>query len=154
MQRQTIRSLFVMITLLMVTAFVSARVVYIHVNQRDFLVKEGEKHYKRNIPLYAYRGNILDRNGKELAVSAPSVSIWTDPEEIPESLPGLTKLFHKIGVDEYVFRRQVKNAGQNNFMYIKRQVSPDVVKIVKKSGLDFLQFINERKRVYPEAMAF
>jgi cell division protein FtsI (penicillin-binding protein 3) len=143
-----------MIALLLVTAFVSARVVYVHIHQRDFLVKEGEKHYKTNIPLYAYRGNILDRSGHELAVSAPSVSIWVDPKEIPSNMPGLTGLLQEIGVDEYSFRRQLEKAGQTNFMYVKRQVSPDVIKMVKDSGSDFLQFINERKRVYPEAMTF
>ena len=148
------RNFIVVAVMLLVVSSVSARVFYIHVSQADMLKQEGERHYKRNIPLYAYRGDIVDRNGRELAVSAPSVSIWADPSDILDSIDQLAGLSKLIGVDHFSLRRQAEKSIKKDFMYVKRQVSPAMIDAVKKHGSGIFEFINERKRVYPEGSVF
>lgn len=154
MKGQAVRHSIVLILFLLVAFSVSARVMYIHIHQNDELKREGERHYKRNIPLYSYRGSILDSRGRELAVSAPSVSVWADPADLLGNLQAISHLSARIGVDFYSLKRRIEESRNRGFMYIKRQVSPQVIDIVKSSGLDVVGFINERKRVYPEGSVF
>lgn len=154
MKGQAVRHSIVLMLFLLVAFSVSARVMYIHIHQNDELKREGERHYKRNIPLYSYRGSILDSRGRELAVSAPSVSVWADPADLLGNLQAISHLSARIGVDFYSLKRRIEESRNKGFMYIKRQVSPQVIDIVKSSGLDVVGFINERKRVYPEGSVF
>ena len=40
----------------------------------------------REVPIPAHRGMILDRRGEPLAVSAPVVSLWANPQVLGEDL--------------------------------------------------------------------
>jgi len=154
MKGQITRHMVVFVMMLLVAFSVSARVVYIHIHQNDQLKREGERHHKRNIPLYSYRGSILDSKGKELAVSAPSVSIWADPTDLLGHMDEISDLAARIGVDFYALKRRIEKSRNRGFMYIKRQVGPEAISAVRSSGLDIIGFINERKRVYPEGSVF
>lgn len=154
MKALTFRHTVVLVIMLLAAFGVSARVMYVHLYQNEFLKKEGERHYKRNIPLYSYRGNILDSQGRELAVSAPSVSIWADPSDLQGKMDEISALAGKIGLDFYSLKRRLEKSRNKGFIYLKRQVSPEVINIVKSSGIKVVGFINERKRVYPEGSVF
>ena len=142
--------------LILATGVLVFRIAYIHIEKSAFLTQAGEQHYKRTIPIYAHRGNILDRHGHELAVSAPAVSIWAAPNDLleNENLDALAKLSKKIDLDFHELKRRIKKYEGQSFMYIKRQISPAVVQIVKESNLDMIGIINDSKRVYPESEVF
>ena len=154
LKRQNVRHIVVVLLMLLAAFSVSARVAYVHIEKSEFLKQEGERHYKRNIPLYAYRGDILDRNGYELAVSAPAVSIWADPDDVSDRLGELKVLNERLDVDLYGLKRKAEKSSNRSFMYIKRQISPEVAEYVKQSSIDFVSVIGERKRVYPEGHMF
>ena len=103
-KRQTIWHILIVLLMLLMAFGVSARVVYVHVAKGEFLRNEGERHYKRKIPQHAYRGSIVDRSGTELAISAPSVSVWADPSDLLEDLDGLMKLSRLLGDDFYTLK--------------------------------------------------
>ena len=151
---QNRRHIVIVLFMLLAAFGVSARIAYVHIQKSEFLRQEGERHYKRNIPLYAYRGDILDRNGYELAVSAPAVSVWIDPDDMSERFDELTDLGKHLDVDLYALKRKAERSLNRSFMYIKRQVSPDIAQYVKRSDIDFVDVISERKRVYPEGHLF
>lgn len=153
-KQQNIRHIVIVLFLMLAAFSVSARVAYVHIEKSEFLKQEGERHYKRNIPIYAYRGNILDRNGHELAVSAPAISIWADPDDVLEHSEAFEVLAGQIDVDFFALKRRAEKTTNRSFMYIKRQVGPRVADIVAQSGLDVVGVIKERKRVYPEADIF
>lgn len=144
------------IVLLMLSAAfgVSARVVYVHVVNSEFLKQEGERHYKRNIPQYAYRGNILDTDGRELAVSAPSVSIWADPSDLLADLDGFMKVSRLMKFDFYTLKRRAEKLQHLDFMYIERQVEPAKADRIESLSRGLVSKINERKRLYPEGSVF
>src|SRR5277367_3796570 len=52
------------------------------ITQQAFLTDQGEARALRTLSSPAYRGMILDRNGRPLAVSAPVESIWVEPSVI------------------------------------------------------------------------
>jgi len=143
------------VLMMLFSAFgVSARVVYVHIVQSDFLKHEGERHYKRKIPQYAYRGNILDRAGRELAVSTPSVSIWADPSDLLADPDALMALSRMVKQDFYTLKRRAEKLQHLDFMYIKRQVQPVMASRIEKASQGMVSIINERKRLYPESNVF
>ena len=107
-KKQAVWHVVIVLVMLLAAFGVSARIVYVHVVQSDFLKREGERHYKRNIPQYAYRGNILDRAGRELAVSAPSVSIWADPSDLLSDLDSLMQVSKMLKTDFYGLKRRAE----------------------------------------------
>jgi len=154
LKKQDRRHIIIVLFMLLAVLGISARVAYVHIEKSKFLKQEGERHYKRNIPLYAYRGDILDRNGHELAVSAPAVSIWIDPDDVSERFGELAVLGKHLDVDLYALKRRAKRSLNRSFMYIKRQVSPEIAEYVRQSDIDFIGVIREHKRVYPEGHMF
>jgi cell division protein FtsI (penicillin-binding protein 3) len=153
-KKQAVWHAVIVLVMLLAAFGVSARIVYVHVVQSDFLKREGERHYKRNIPQYAYRGNILDRAGRELAVSAPSVSIWADPSDLLSDLDGLMQVSKMLETDFYGLKRRAEKLQHLDFMYIKRQVGPKVASRVQSASYGAVSIINERKRLYPEGNVF
>ncbi|HEY9054016.1 MAG TPA: penicillin-binding protein [Rectinemataceae bacterium] len=101
------------------------------------------------------RGNILDRNGRVLAMDMPKydVSIWkpdTDPEAFSEELPELARI---LGVDPAPLAAKYANGGQNYF-YAARRAEMDSAKALAeaKSRGKFkgVQVEEVSGRFYPE----
>ena len=59
-----------------------ARAAYLQVVNKKFYQEEGVNRSVRFKKLQAFRGNIVDRNGVELAVTVPVDSIWLNPKEL------------------------------------------------------------------------
>ncbi len=94
------------------------------------------------------RADIVDRNGKLLATTLESPSLYADPRQIVDpaevtrklaaALPGLdrTELFAKL-------------TSKKGFVWVKRHLSPDEEYAVNQLGIPGLQFEREERRVYP-----
>lgn len=72
--------------MLMVFMTLVARAAFLQVIEPDKAIKENEKRTVRVEKLNVQRGMIFDRNGKELAVSVPVVSVYADPLAIDKAL--------------------------------------------------------------------
>ena len=63
-----------------------ARAAYLQVIEPDKARSESDKRTVRVEKQHVQRGMIFDRNGKELAVSVPVVSVYADPKALHKSL--------------------------------------------------------------------
>ena len=63
-----------------------ARAAFLQVIEPDKARSESDKRTVRVEKLHVQRGMIFDRNGKELAVSVPVVSVYADPKALHKSL--------------------------------------------------------------------
>lgn len=59
-----------------------SRAIWLQVLEKKFLQEQGDLRHVTDIPVSAYRGMILDRNGAPLAISAPVASIAINPKEL------------------------------------------------------------------------
>ena len=105
------------------------------------------------------RGDVVDRDGRILATSLPTQSLYVDPQEAQEAfgavgaaeaadqlmsvLPGLNReqlieRIHKVG----------------RFEWIARNLTPEQVWAVNRLGLPGFGFRNEERRVYPYGAMF
>lgn len=102
--------------------------------------------------LQSPRGAILDRNGKELAVSIMTRSLFVDPSHVKDPETLADDLAPLISVSREEILKDIAQGG--GFVWVKRLLEPqeaDAVKalIVQKSYGDCLGFRKEAKRYYP-----
>lgn len=97
------------------------------------------------------RGAILDRNGKELAVSLMMKSLFIDPNNVENASDVATKLAPLVGLSEDEILRDIAQGG--GFVWVKHFLSPDEVaavrRLIREEGYNCLGFQEEPRRFYP-----
>ncbi|MDO8932035.1 MAG: penicillin-binding protein 2 [Rhodocyclaceae bacterium] len=137
----------VMGVLLAAFAALLGRSLYLQGFQNDFLRQKGESRYERSIEISANRGRIVDRNGDVLAVSTPVKSVWAIPEDAKLTPHQGRELAQLLEMD--VRELNAKLAADRDFVYIRRQVPPDLAEKVAALGLPGIHEKNEYRRFYP-----
>ncbi|BEU86986.1 stage V sporulation protein D [Selenomonas sp. TAMA-11512] len=105
--------------------------------------------------LQSPRGAILDRNGRELAVSTMTKSLFVDPNHVRDAELLASRLAPLIGLTEQEILEDIRVGG--GFVWVKRRMEPDETKAVKRmidenEYWDCLGFRDEAKRYYPNDM--
>ena len=148
------RARLMLVLLMMAFLVLAGRAVFLQGLHNGFLQQKGEARYGRVIQLSANRGMVADRHGEPLAISTPVESIWASPEDVeatPQQQRELGKLLN-LGVAEV---RDRLNNGDRNFVYLKRQISPELASRVMGLKIPGLFQQREYRRYYPagEVMA-
>jgi cell division protein FtsI (penicillin-binding protein 3) len=141
------RSRLVALVLMGAFALLVGRSFYLQVLNNEFLQEKGDSRYRRDIEVFASRGKIVDRNGELLAVSTPMQSLWAFPESArltPEQNRQLAKLLEMAPRD-----LARKLASDKGFVYIQRQVAPEVAAQVAALKLPGIHQDREYRRFYP-----
>nr|MCU0805368.1 penicillin-binding protein 2 [Burkholderiales bacterium] len=135
-------------------AVLIGRAVYLQGLNHDFLQAKGESRYSRVIEIPANRGRILDRNGEALAVSTPVKSIWAIPDEVQFEGKQLESLAKLLAMPPREIRARL-DASDRDFVYIKRQVPPEVADRIAELRIRGVFQSREYRRYYPggEVMA-
>ena len=133
-----------------VALLVAARVVSLGVNEREFLLGQGEARSVRNEIMPAHRGVIYDRHGEPLAVSTPAVSIWYDPTR-PLADAELRRLATALAFEPARLQQRLDRHRQRSFMWLQRRVSPQRAAAVAALQLPGVGFRREYQRFYPAA---
>jgi cell division protein FtsI (penicillin-binding protein 3) len=108
--------------------------------------------YLHKVTLPAQRGTILDRNGAVLADTVDASDITGDPliatastTTSPWTMAG--QLAPLLGVNRFTLVSDL--TGKNQFVYLARQVTPQVAKQVLALSLPGVSAESTNKRVYP-----
>lgn len=143
----TWRSRLVVLVLLGSFAALVGRSFYLQVINNDFLQEKGDSRYRRDLEVSASRGRITDRNGDVLAVSTPMKSVWAIPADVkltPEQNQQLAKL---LEMEPRELNRKL--AEDKNFVYLKRQIPPEVGEHLAALKLPGVHQNKEYRRYYP-----
>ena len=141
------RARFVLAVLALAFAALVARSVYLQALKTDFLQEKGVARYSRVIEVPATRGRVLDRNGDALAVSTPVKSIWAIPADVELTREQRRKLAALLVVEPAELGKKL--ASSRDFVYLKRQVSPDTAHAIATLGLPGVYQHPEYRRYYP-----
>lgn len=141
------RSRFVLLLLLVGFVALVARSLFLQGVNNEFLQAKGESRYARVIDMPATRGRVVDRNGDVLAVSTPVKSIWAIPEDVDLKPAQARKLAELLDMDVRDLTRKL--ATEKDFVYLKRQIAPDVAQRVAAMSLPGIHEQKEYRRYYP-----
>ncbi|MFA9438663.1 peptidoglycan D,D-transpeptidase FtsI family protein [Uliginosibacterium sp. sgz301328] len=141
------RARFVLIALLVGSMALVGRAMYLQGVNKEFLQAQGESRYARTLTLSATRGRILDRHGETLAMSTPMKGIAAIPDAA-QLTPGQTaQLAQALDMDVREVNRKL--ASDKDFVFIKREVPPDVAARVAALKLPGIRSEDEYRRYYP-----
>lgn len=144
-----------LVVFLMFAAFVAlaVRAAWIQGPGNQFYEAEGKKRFQRTLELPATRGKILDRNGLVLATSLPVKAIWAVPEDVPNQVEAakIRQLARLLGMSEKDLGKKLSE--DKGFVYLKRQVLPDVADKIAALKIEGIHQTREYKRFYPEGEA-
>lgn len=127
------------------------RLAWMQLVQGDELQARAENQVGENRILQSPRGTIYDRQGKELAVSIMTKSLYVDPNSVKDADELARDLSPIIGMSVEEIKERIAVGG--GFSWLKRKLEPDVVANVKQliydKKLNCLNFEDESKRYYP-----
>jgi cell division protein FtsI (penicillin-binding protein 3) len=149
------RSRFVLVAAMSGFALLAGRAFYLQALDTTFLQAKGEARYGRVVELPASRGPVKDRNGQLLAVSTAVESIWAIPDELDDANDGqLRGLAHALAMDAAEIRQKIAMKDRQ-FVFLKRQISPDQAARVMALRTPGVFQQREWRRYYPsgEVMA-
>ncbi len=140
--------------ILLALAFLLGRVAWLQVISPDMLVRQGDMRSLRVQEVSTARGMITDRSGRPLAVSVPVKAIWADPKELHDA-GGVTldtrwkALADALNMPLDQLATRINTNPRMRFIYLARQVNPDMADYIKKLKLPGIHLREESRRYYP-----
>ena len=132
-----------------VFAAVALRVVEVVVLEGSGAAQSHMPRFRIPVPAGPARADIVDRNGKLLAATLDSPSVYANPKQIVDPADATRKLVKAFpslkSADVYA-----KLTSGKSFVYIKRHLTPREQYEVNQLGIPGLQFEHEERRVYPD----
>ena len=120
---------------------------YLQVLNTEFLQEKGESRYRRELEISASRGRIADRNGDVLAISTPMKSIWAVPADAKLNAEQQKQLARLLEMDVKELSRKL--ASDRNFVFLRRQLPPEVGERIAALKLPGIGQDKEYRRYYP-----
>ncbi|RUR32391.1 penicillin-binding protein 2 [Vreelandella andesensis] len=143
------RFLFILIIVMVASAILVGRITLLQVIDRPFLQSQGDARTLRHEAIPAHRGMITDRNGEPLAISTPVVTLWANPQELPTDAIQRVMLAQALGMSLDDFESRVSRYSSREFMYLRRQMTPDAAQRILNLRTPGVYQQREYKRYYP-----
>lgn len=126
------------------------RLFQLQFDEGAFLKSQGDRRSLRTVRMPAYRGMIVDRNNRALAVSTPAVDIEANPKVLLSAAPeDILELAKALEVDPAELRARLAKYAKKDFMFLARYLEPKQAKQVLSLRLQGLWPRHVYKRHYP-----
>lgn len=142
-----IRSNLILGFFLLLLLAVMVRLFWLGVWNHKFLLEKSQRQYDSFIEVASRRGNIYDRQGRDLAVSLQVESLFAVPSQIKSPVIAAQHLSPVLQLPATEISQKL--AHSKGFVWLKRRMPPKEVEEVKNLNLPGLFFTKESKRFYP-----
>jgi cell division protein FtsI (penicillin-binding protein 3) len=127
---------------------VLARVSYLQLFCYSEYFARAQRQQQRTFEISPKRGQILDRKGRELAVSLPMDSVFADPADISDA-DMLARLLSRV-LDVPADELETKIRDAHTPVRLAKKLSPETVERIDAMNLRGVFFQKENRRVYPQ----
>lgn len=124
------------------------RAGYLQFLPNDRLNSLQNRQFQTKVTLPARRGAIVDRNGRDLAMSATAYSLYADPKILENRKAVAKKLAKVLNQSQDSIYAKIKD-GNKRFVWIQRMLEQNKADEIKAWDLRGLSFVEEWRRVYP-----
>ena len=145
------RAIFVSLGLVLWMAAIGARLVQLQIHQHDDLAARARSQQLSSIDTAPTRGQVLDRQGKELARSLDTESFFADPSEITDSEDTARKVSAITNQNRDDLAKKLADARDANkkFIWITRRLEMQTATKLDALELKGVYSRKEPKRFYP-----
>ncbi len=141
------RLLFIFTAVSLVLFALIIRLGWIQIVRGERYKELANNQQTRDIPIPAKRGIIYDRNGKELAISASTNTVWAHPNEVTDPEKTAAALASILGLDEEEVLKKLTN--RQYIVKIAPYIDDDLAKAVRSERLKGISVAEDNKRFYP-----
>ncbi len=120
----------------------------IQIKQHEWLFNLSNKQYYRTFYSTPQRGGIYDREGRHLALSVETDSVYANPLSIENSMQTAKALSSTLDVDWARLNREINR--EKGFVWIKRKITPDEAEAVESLNIKGVGLLKEGRRFYPK----
>src|SRR5829696_2380713 len=132
---------------------VCARLVYLQFSQHDSLANRARQQQQNSIETSPLRGELLDRQERQLARSVQTVSLFLDPDGLDLATldRNAQQLAQSLGMKQAELAKQFREAQEEKrrFIWIARRLDADQASKIVAMNLPGIQTRLEPKRYYP-----
>lgn len=132
---------------------ISARLVYLQFSQHETLANRARQQQQNAIETSPLRGELLDRQERQLARSVQTVSLFLDPDGLDAATldRNAQQLARSLGLKQAELAKEFHDAAaaKKRFIWIARRLDADVANKIVELKLPGLQTQLEPKRYYP-----
>ncbi|MDP9342341.1 MAG: penicillin-binding protein 2 [Actinomycetota bacterium] len=141
------RLVAVFVTLSLGLGGILARLAFLQVKDARAYEVRAFRQRVHTITLPPVRGSLLDRHGKELALSLPAKDVYADPRYVKN----VDRTARRVARGLHIPLRTVLHAlrEKTSFVYLARQVDADVAGKLEAQELPGIGFLDDAKRYYP-----
>src|SRR5215813_3236943 len=145
------RAVFVALGLVVWMFVIGARLLQLQIHQHDELASRARNQQLSSIETDATRGQLLDRQGRELARSLDTESFYADPGEIKNIDATAGRIAAITGQDRGELARRLGDAQASNkkFVWVVRRVEMERASKLDALELPGVYSRREPKRYYP-----
>ena len=147
------RALFVAAFIGFWMLIVCAKLVYLQFSQHEGLASRARQQQSNTIDTAPQRGELLDRQGRQLARSVQTVSLFLDPDGLDVGQLECTaqELARSLGLKSKDLLAEFRAAqdAKKRFLWIARRLDADEANKLTALNLPGLQSLFEPKRYYP-----
>lgn len=142
------RIVFIFVGILTLWSMLVLRAGYLQFLPNDRLNSLQNRQFQTKVTLQARRGAIVDRNGRDMAMSAAAYSLYADPKILDNRKAVAKKLAKVLGQSTESVYAKIKDK-QRRFVWIQRQLDQEKTDEIKSWDIRGLSFVEEWRRVYP-----
>src|SRR5882724_2177752 len=145
------RALFIAMGLVAWMLLIGGRLVQLQVSQHDDFTARARNQQLSAIETSPTRGQLLDRQGRELARSVETESFYADARDISDPNDTAKRIASITGQDRDELARRLAGAidARKQFVWVARRVSVDLAKKLDAMELKGVYSRQEPKRYYP-----
>lgn len=129
---------------------VTARLVQLQVAQGGKYRARAERQQQKRIEVSPRRGSILDREGRELAVSVEAATVYAALDEIEDRARTARALARLTGAPEAAIAARLAGS-KSNVIPIVQKIDAAQAAAVREAKLPGIQLVPDTRRFYPKA---
>jgi cell division protein FtsI/penicillin-binding protein 2 len=126
-----------------------ARAAWVQGVQGGRLGADAQSQHTQTVTIPGQRGRILDRRGRELAVSEDAADVIATPYQVEDPARAAQRLASVLAIPEDKILRSLADR-TSGFAYLARQVDLPTAERVRKLKLAGIGTVPSSRRVYPE----
>jgi len=147
MTERRIGLLFASFLLLFVVAI--TRAAWVQGIQAGTLSADAQSQHSQTVTVFGQRGSILDRRGRELAVSEDAADVIATPYQVKDPARASRRLGPLLQIPDAQILRALADRS-SGFAYLARQVDLATADKVRKLGIGGISTVPSQRRIYPE----
>lgn len=141
------RLVFVFVVVIAAIFALTIRLGYIQIVTGEELKKGALEQWTKGIEIKPKRGVIYDRNGKKLAISISSYTVWASPADIKDAKNTAKKVAEVLDIDEKSTYEKITK--KQSSVKIKQWISKEEAKKLRNLKLSGIEIVDDNKRFYP-----